>query len=73
MLQDMGNMEASCVFYVKVGMFTHLEESKTTLLTVNIMELVKLTLQHDLVLSVSLMYYLGDNLRQTSADVLSLV
>jgi len=35
MLQDMDNMEASCVFYVKVTMFTHLAQSKTTLLTVN--------------------------------------
>jgi len=28
MLQEMDNMEASCVFYVKVGTFTHLEQSK---------------------------------------------
>jgi hypothetical protein len=35
MLQDLDNMEAICVFYVKVSMFTHLEHRKTTLLTIN--------------------------------------
>jgi len=72
MLQDMDNMEASCVFYVKVSTFTHLEQSKTTLLTVNQSEMVRLIVQHDLIVSVSFMYYPGDYLRQTSADVLSL-
>jgi len=33
MVQDMDNMEASCVFYVKVGTFTNLEQSKISLLT----------------------------------------
>jgi len=72
MLQDMDNMEASCVFYVKVGTFTHLEQSTISLLTVNKLEIVKLTVQHDLIVSISFMYYPGDHLRQTSADVLSL-
>ena len=34
-LQDMGNMEASCVFYVMVGTFTPHEQSKISLLTFN--------------------------------------
>jgi hypothetical protein len=72
MLQDMDNMEASCVFYVKVGTVTHLEQSKTSLLTVKETGIVRLTVQHDLIVSVSFMYYPGDYLRQTSADVLSL-
>ena len=51
MLQVMDNMEASCVFYVKVGTFTHLEQSKLSLLTVNILGIVTLTVQHDMIVS----------------------
>jgi hypothetical protein len=40
MLQDMDNMEAICIFYVKVGKYTHLEQSKTSCLTVNKTELL---------------------------------
>jgi len=72
MLQLMDNMEASCVFYVKVGTFTHLEQSKISLLTVNKSGIVMLTVQHDMIVSVIFMYYPRDYLRQTSADVLSL-
>jgi hypothetical protein len=71
MLQEMDNMEASSVFYVKVGMFTHLEQSTTTLLTVNQSGIVRLTIRHDWIVSVSFIYYPRDYLRQTSADVLS--
>jgi len=55
MLQDMDNMEADCIFYVKVGTFTHLEQSKISLLTVNKMGIVTLTAQDDLIASVSFM------------------
>ena len=55
MLQDMDNMEASCVFYVKVGMFTHLEQSKIFLLTVKKSGIVMLTVQHDLIVSIIFM------------------
>jgi hypothetical protein len=72
MLQYMENMEASCVFYVKIGTLNHLERSKTYLLTINTSGIVRLTVQHNFIVSVSLMYYPGDNLRQTSVDVLSL-
>jgi len=72
MLQDMDYMEASCVFYVKVCTFTHLEQRKTSLLTVKEMGIVRLTVQHDLIVSVSFIYHPGDYLRQTSADVLLL-
>ena len=72
MLQDMDNMEASCVFYVNVGTFTHLEQSKISLLTDNKIGIVWLTVQHALSVSVSFMYYPGDYLRPTSADDLSL-
>jgi len=72
MLQVMDNMEVSCVIYVKVSMFTHLEQSKTALLTVNKSGIMTLTIQHDMIVSVSFIYYPGDYLRQTSADVLSL-
>jgi hypothetical protein len=65
-------MQASYIFYVKVGTFAHLEQSKTALLTVNKMGIVTLTVQHDFIFSASFMYYPGDNFRETSADVLSL-
>ena len=60
MLQNMDNKEASCIFYVKVRTFTQLEQSKTSLLTVNETGIVRLTIQHDLIVSVSFMYYPGD-------------
>jgi hypothetical protein len=47
MLQVMDDMEASCVLYVKVGMFSHLEQSKISLLTVNKSVIVKLTVQYE--------------------------
>jgi len=44
MLQVMDNMEASCVFDVKVSTFTQCKHSKTSLLTVNNSRIVRLTL-----------------------------
>jgi hypothetical protein len=55
MLQVMDKMEVCCVFYVKVSMFTHLEQRKITLLTVKISGIMTLTVQHDLIVSVSFM------------------
>jgi hypothetical protein len=55
MSQDKDNMEVSCVFYVKVSMFTHLEQSKTALLTVNKSGIMTLTVQHDMIVSVCFM------------------
>jgi hypothetical protein len=55
MLQVMDNMEPSCIFYVKVGTFTHLEQSKISLLTVNKSGIVTLTVQHDMIVSVIFM------------------
>jgi hypothetical protein len=72
MLQVMDNLEASCVFYGKVGTFTHLAQSKICLLTVYKSGIVKLTVQHDLIVNISFTYYPGDYLRQTRAVVLSL-
>jgi len=71
MLQDVDNMEASWVFYVKVSMFIHLEQRKPYLLTVNKSGIVRLTIRHDLIVSVSFRYYPGDSLRQTSANIFS--
>jgi len=70
MLQDMDNMEASCVFDVKVGRFTQLEQSEICHLTVNTTGIVRLTVQHDWIVSVSFRYYPGDYWQQTSADSL---
>jgi len=47
MLQVMDHMETTCVFYVKVGTFTHLEQSKISLWTVNTSGIVTLTVQHN--------------------------
>jgi hypothetical protein len=55
MLQVMDNMEASCVFYIKVSMFTHLEQTKTSLFTVNESGTVVLTIQHVLIVSIIFM------------------
>jgi len=55
MLQVMDNMEVSCIFYFKVSTFTHLEQSKTTQLTVNKSRIITLTVQHDMIVSVSFM------------------
>jgi len=55
MLRVMDNMEASCVFYVKVSTFTHLEQSKITVLTVNKSGIVTLTIRHDMIVSIIFM------------------
>jgi len=55
MLQVMDNMEASWVFYVKVGTLTHLEQGKISLLTVNKSRAVTLTVQHDMIVSIIFM------------------
>jgi len=55
MMQVMDNMEVSCVFYVKVSTFTHLDQSKIARLTVNISGIVTLTVQHEMIISISFM------------------
>jgi len=71
MLQGMDHMEASCVFYVKVGTLDQLEQSKFCVLTVTKLGIVMLTVQIDSIFSVSFMYDPSDLLRQTSPDILS--
>jgi len=71
MLQDMDHMEASCVFYVKVGTLDQLEQSKFCVLTVTELGIVMLTVQDDSIITVSFMYDPGYLLRQTSPDVIS--
>ena len=68
----MDNIEASCVFYVEVGMFTHLEQSKIFLLNVEKSGILTLTVQHDRIVSDIFTLYHGDYFRQTSADILCL-
>jgi len=48
-------MEARCVFYVKFGMFAYLEQCKISLMMVNISGIVRVSVRHDLMVSVSLM------------------
>jgi len=71
MLQGMDHMEASCVFYVKVGTLDELEQSKFCVLTVTKLGIVMLAVQIDLIFSLSFMYDPGDLVRRTSPDVLS--
>jgi hypothetical protein len=72
MLQNMNSMEASCVFYIKVGMLNHHEHSPIWHVTINNVGIDRLTVQHDMIVGVSFMYYPGDVLRQTATDVLGL-
>jgi hypothetical protein len=55
MLQVMDNMEVSCVFYVKVSTFALLEQSKIALLTFNKSGIMTLTVQHDIIVGISVM------------------
>jgi len=72
MLQDIDNMEASCILYVKVGRFNQFEQTKISLLTVTSMGIVMLTVHHDLMVSMWLIQDPGDVLRQTSPDIHSI-
>ena len=51
MLQDMYNIEASCVLYVEVGTLNRLEPSKICVLTVNTLGIAMLTIHHDMIFS----------------------
>jgi hypothetical protein len=51
----MDNIKGSCVVYVKVGTFTHLEQTKISFLTVNKSAIVTLTVQHDMIVSILFM------------------
>jgi hypothetical protein len=55
MLQVMDKMDGSCVVYVNVGMFTHLEQSKISLMTANKSGIVMSTLQHGMIVGVIFM------------------
>ena len=72
MLQDMDHMEASCIFYVKVGTFHQLKQNKICVLTVTIYRRGMLNIRHDSIFRVCFMYAPGDFLRKTSPDILSI-
>jgi len=63
MLQTMDQIEATCVFYVNVGMFDQLEQNKICNLTVNTLGMVMLAVHHDLMGSICFMQDPGDKLR----------
>jgi len=52
MLQDMDHMESSCVFYVKVGRFHQVEQSKISVLTVTALGIAMPTVSQDLMVSI---------------------
>jgi len=68
----MNSMEASCVFYIKVCKLNHHEQIQIWLVTVSKAGIFRLTIQCDMIVSTSFMYYPGDFLGQTSADALFL-
>jgi len=72
MLQDQSNKDASCVFYVRVSSYTHLEQSQTSLLSVTELWIHMLTVHCDLNIGDSSMDYPANPLRQTSADIHSM-
>ena len=51
MLHNMDHMEASCLFYVKVGRFDQFEQSKISILTVTSLGIIMHTVHHDLMVS----------------------
>jgi len=55
MLQDMDHIEASYVFYVKVGTLNGLEECKFCVLTITTLGIAMLTVHHDKMFSVCCM------------------
>jgi hypothetical protein len=71
MLQDADHMEASCIFYVKVGMFDQLEQIKLCFLIITSLGIVMLTIQLVPILSVSFTEDPRDVIRETLADVIS--
>jgi hypothetical protein len=72
MLHDKNNMEANHIFNVNVGTFTNHEQSTFFFLIVNNTGIVWPTVQHDLIVKVSLIFDPGVYLRQRSVAVLSL-
>jgi hypothetical protein len=55
MLQVIDNMPVSWVFYDTVRLFTHLKESKIAVLTVNKSGIVMITIQVEMIVSISFM------------------
>jgi len=71
MLQNMDHMEACCIMYVKVGGFNHHEQGIISILTVTMLGIVILPMQHDLMFRVWSIYLAVDLLRQTTPELLS--
>jgi len=71
MLQDIDHMEVSCVFYIKVGTFDPLEPNKICVLTFTALEILMLSILHDLIFCICFIEEPGDLIGQTSPHVLS--
>jgi hypothetical protein len=65
-------MEASCIIYINIGMFGQLKQTKICLLAVTKLGIVMLTIQHELIFSISFMQDYWDFLTQTLPDGISL-
>jgi len=72
MVQDIDDMEASCVFHDNDGMLDQQEQCKICIVTVTKLGIVMQTAHSDLDFGICFMYYPGDLLRQTSPDLLSM-
>jgi hypothetical protein len=55
MFQEMEHLDASCVFYGKVGRFDQFKQSKLSGLTITSLGMVMLTVHYDLMVRVGFM------------------
>lgn len=71
MLEDMDCTGACHVFYVMVGTLDQLDQSKISILTVTLLGIAILTVQHDLIFSMCFMKDLIEGMEHILTDVCS--
>jgi len=70
--QDINQMAASCIVYVKVGTLDRLEQDKICVLSITTLGIAILTIQCQIRFSVCFINDCGDFLTQTSPDIFSI-
>jgi len=71
MLQDVDQLEASCVMHVEVGTLNCLELNNICVLTITTLGIEMLTVHHDIMFRICCIYDPSDSLRHTSANIVS--
>jgi len=71
MLQDRDHKKASCILYVKVSTFDQVKQNKIWVSTMGSLEIVMLTVQHELICNVCFIYNPGDVMRGIYPGVIS--